>query len=100
MNNQILGYNAILDLHENERISIKFFGICTESMISNENLEIEKGYDGWDNVPVTRISCHVVSLSSSRIGPKLTSQDESYVDLQSISLCDLCIQLILMGWHG
>ena len=88
------------DLCENERISIKFFGICTESMISNENLEIEKGYDGWDNVPVTRSSRHVVSLSSSRIGPKLTSQDESYVDLQSISLCGLCIQLILVGWHG
>ena len=79
------------DLCENERISIKFFGICMESMISNENLEIEKGYDGWDNVPVTRSSRHVGSLSSSRIGPKLTSQDESYVDLQSISLCDLCI---------
>ena len=43
---------------------------------------------------------HLVPLSSSRIGPKLASEDESYVDIQSISLCDLCIQLVLVGWHG
>ena len=33
---------------------------------------------------------HLVPLPSSLIGPKLTSEDESYVDIQSISLCDLC----------
>ena len=42
LNNQILDYKAILDLCENEMMSIKFFGICMESMISVENLEIEK----------------------------------------------------------
>ena len=42
LNNQILDYKAILDLCENEMMSIKFFGICKESMISVENLEIEK----------------------------------------------------------
>ena len=40
--NQILDYKAILDLSENEIMSIKFFRICKESMISLENLEIEK----------------------------------------------------------
>ena len=40
LNNQILDYKAILD--ENEMTPIKFFGICKESMISVENLEIEK----------------------------------------------------------
>ena len=100
LNNQILDYKAILDLCENEMMSIKFFGICKESMISVENLEIEKWYDGGDIVPVTRSSHHLVPLSSSWIGTKLTSEDESYVDIQSISLCDLCIQLILVGWHG
>ena len=81
-------------------MSIKFFGICKDRMISIENLEIEKWYEGGDTVPVTRSSHHLVPLSSSQIGPKLTSEDESYVDIQSISLLDLCIQLILVGWHG
>ena len=100
LNNQILDYKAILDLCENEMMSIKFFGICEENMISVENLETEKWYEGGDTVPVTRSSHHLVLLSSSQIGPKLTSEDESYVDIQSISLLDLCIQLILVGWHG
>ena len=58
-------------------------------MISLENLEIEKWCEGEDTVPVTRISHNLIPLSSSRIGPKLTSEDESYVDIQPISLCDL-----------
>ena len=100
LNNQILDYKAILDLCENEMMSIKFFGICMESMISVENLEIEKRYEGGDTAPVTKGSHYLVPLSSARIGPKLTRKDESYVDIQSISLCDLCIQLVLVGWHG
>ena len=42
LNYQILDYKAILDLCENEMMSIKFFGIFKESTISVENLEIEK----------------------------------------------------------
>ena len=42
LNNQILDYKAILDLCDNEMMSINFFGICKESIISVENLEIEK----------------------------------------------------------
>ena len=100
LNNKFLDYKAILDFWENEMMSIKFFGICKESMISDENLEIEKWYEGGNTVPVTLCSHHLVPLSSSQIGHKLTSKDESNVDIQSISLCDLCIQLILVGWHG
>ena len=100
LNYQILDYKAILDLCGNEMMSIKFFGICKESMISVENLEIEKWYEGWDTVPVPRSSHHLVPLSSSRIGPKLTSEDKSYVDIQPIGICDLFIQLISVGWHG
>ena len=40
--NQILYYKAILDLCENEMMSVKFFGICKKSIISVENLAIEK----------------------------------------------------------
>ena len=100
LNNQILDYKAILDLCGNEMMSNKFFGICKESIISDENLEIEKGYEGGDTVPFTRSSHHLVPFSSSRIGPKLTSENESYVDIQSISLCYLYIQLILEAWRG
>ena len=38
----VLDYKAILDLCENEMMSIKFFRICKESMISVGNLEIDK----------------------------------------------------------
>ena len=100
LNNQILDYKAILDLCDNEMMLIKFFGICKESMISVENLEIEKWNEKEYIVSVTQSSHHLVLLSSSRIVPKLTREDESYVDIQSISLCDLCIQLVLVGWHG
>ena len=100
LNKQILDFKAILDLCENEMMSVKFLGICTDNMISVENLEIEIWYGGGDTVPVTQSSHYFFLLSSSRIGPKLTSVDESYADIQSISLCDLCIQLILVGCHG
>ena len=100
LNNQILDYKAILDLCENKMMSIKVFGVCKESIISVENLEIEKWYEGGDTVTVTCSSHHLVPLSSSRIGRKLTNEDESYGDIQSISLCDLWIKLILAGWHG
>ena len=46
LNNQILDYKAILDLCVNEMMSINFFGICKESIISVENLEIEKLHQG------------------------------------------------------
>ena len=42
LNNQMLDYKAILNLCENEMMSVKFLGICKESMISVENLDIEK----------------------------------------------------------
>ena len=56
VNNQILDYKAILDLCEDEMMSIKFFGICKESMISVENFETKKWYEGGNTVLVTRSS--------------------------------------------
>ena len=46
LSNQILDYKAILDLCKNEMLSIKFFGICKESIISVENLQIKKWHGG------------------------------------------------------
>ena len=62
LNDQILDYKAILDLCENEMMSIKFFGIFKESTISVENLETEKWCEGGDTVSVTRSSHHLVPL--------------------------------------
>ena len=100
LNNQILDYKAIPDLCENEMILIKFFEICKESIINVENCEIQMWYEGGNTVPVKRSSHYLVPLPSSQIGPELTSEDESYVDIHSIRFCDLCIQLALVGWHG
>ena len=98
--NNKINYKVILDLCENEIMLIKFLGIFKESMIIVENLEIEKWREGGDTALVTQRSHHLVPLSFSWIGPKLTSEDELYVDIQSTSLHDLCIQLVLVGWHG
>ena len=81
-------------------ISIKFFAICKESMINVENREIQMWHEGGDTVPVKRNSHYLVPLPSSQTGPELTSEDESYVNIHSISLCDQCIQLVLVDWHG
>ena len=84
LNNQILDYKAMLDLCENEMILIKFFGISKESMISVENLE--KWYEGGETVPGKQSSHSFVPFSSSRIGHKLTSEDESYVDTHDFNV--------------
>ena len=54
--------NQILDLCENEMMSITFFKIRKESMISVKDFEIEKWYEGGDTVPVTRSSHHLILL--------------------------------------
>ena len=53
LNNQILDYKAILDLYENEMMSIMFFVICKVSMTSVENFETEKWYEGGDTTCYT-----------------------------------------------
>ena len=50
-------------------------------MVSIENLETEKWYEGADILPVTLSSRHLVPLLSSQIGDKLTSKDESCVGI-------------------
>ena len=87
LKNRILDYKAMLDLFENEMMSIKFFGICKDSMISVENLG--KWCEGGDTVPDTRNSHHFVPLSSSRIGHKLTSEDKSYVGIHNLNVTAL-----------
>ena len=86
LNNQISDYKAMLDLHENEMMLIKSCGICKESMISVENLEIEKWYDSGDTVTVTRSSHHLVSLYPRKM---VIIEDESYVHIHGFNVATL-----------
>ena len=47
---------------------------------------IEKWYEGGNIVPVTLRSHYLVPLPSSWIGDKLTSEDESYVDIHDFNV--------------
>ena len=77
----------MLDLCENEMMSIKFFGLCKESLISVENLE--KSYEDGDTAPGTQSSHHFVPLSFSRIGHKLTSEVKSYIGIHDFNVSTL-----------
>ena len=56
-----------------------------------------------NDMKVGRCTCHTEKSPFSPIVIIAnwfeTNEDESYVDIPSISLCGLCIQLILVGWH-
>ena len=65
---------------------IKSCGICKESMISVENLEIEKWYDSGDTVTITRSSHHLVSLYPRKM---VIIEDESYVDIHGFNVATL-----------
>ena len=71
-NNQILDYKAMLDLCENEMMSIKLFGIWKERLSVLKILRLEMIWR-WGHLSVTQSSHHWVPLLSSRIGDMLTS---------------------------
>ena len=48
--------------------------------MNSAQTNLEKRYEDGDTVPDTQSSHHFVPLSSSRIGHKLISEDESYVN--------------------
>ena len=53
-------------------------------MITVESLE--KLYEGGDTAPGTRSSHHFIPMSSPRIDHKLTTEDESYVDIHDFNI--------------
>ena len=85
LNNQILDYKAMLDLCENEIMSIQLFEISKESMISIQNLE--KWDEGWGHC-----TCYTEKLPFRSIailaitGHKLTSKAESYADIYDLNV--------------
>ncbi len=75
----------MLELCKNEITSIKFFGICKESM-TGVRANLEKRFENGKTVPGTRYSHHFIPLSSSRIAHKLTSEDEEFIDIHDFNL--------------
>ena len=85
LNNQILDYKAMLDVCQEEMPSIKFFGIPKEDMVVIR-AELEIRYMDGDTVPGTRSSHHFIPLSTSTIGHKLSSDDDSFVDVHDFKI--------------
>ena len=75
----------MLALCQEEMPSIKFFGICKETLTDvRRNLQ-ERFTDG-KTIPGTRSSHHFTPLSRSQIGNMLTSEDDSFVDTFKFNL--------------
>ena len=68
-----------------EMSSITFFDISKEDMVATRKF-LEPRFARGDTVPGTRSSHHSVPLSTSTIGHKLSSEDETYVDTHNFDL--------------
>ena len=85
LNDQILDYKAMLEVCSNEMTTIKFFDISQEEMVVTRK-SLEERFTKGDTVPGTRSSHHFVPISSSKIGHKLCSEDDSYVSTHNFDL--------------
>ena len=112
MNNQILDYQVMLSVGEEEMSKIKFFGISKETM-DEVRKSLEERFSRGNTVPGTRSSHHFIPLSSSKIAHKLSSEDESHAGTHDFNLpttfqlCDIRpmtydmpLQLFLVGGFG
>ena len=92
MNNQILDYQAMLNVCEEEMSKIKFFGISKET-IDEVHKSLEEQFSRGNTVPGTQSSHHFIPLSSSKIAHKLLSEVESHAGTHDFNLpttlCDI-----------
>ena len=75
----------MLEVCENEMTSIIFFGITKERMV-HVRMFLEKRFESGNTVPGTRASHHFVLLSSAKVGHRLTSEEESFIDIHNFNL--------------
>ena len=110
MNNQILDYQAMLNVCEEEMSKIKFFGISKET-IDEVHKSLEEQFSRGNTVPGTQSSHHFIPLSSSKIAHKLLSEVESHAGTHDFNLpttlCDIrpmtyvtCLYDSLVGGFG
>ena len=85
MNSQILDYQAILNVCEEEMSQIKFSGISKETMDEVRKSLVEQ-FSRRNTVPCTQSSHHFIPLSSSKIAHKLSSEDESRAGTHDFNL--------------
>ena len=69
---------------EEEMSKIKFFGISKETM-DEVRKSLEERFS-WGNTAHTRSSHHLITLSSSKIAHKLSSEDESHAGTHNFNL--------------
>ena len=84
MDNQILDYQVMVSVGEEEMSKIKFFGISKETM-DEVRKSLEERFS-WGNTAHTRSSHHLITLSSSKIAHKLSSEDESHAGTHDFNL--------------
>ena len=98
MNNQILDYQALLNVCEEEMSKIKFFRISKETMD-----EVRKSLEEWfsrgNTVPCTQSSHYLIPLSSSKIAHKLSSNDKFHAGTHDFNLPPSSICVISDQWH-
>ena len=77
MNNQILDYQAMLNVCKEEMSTIKFFLISKETM-DEVHKSLEEQFSRGNTVLGTQSSHHFIPLSSFKIAHMLSSEDKSY----------------------
>ena len=85
MNSQILDYQVMLNVCEEEMSQIKFSGISKETM-GGVHKSIVEQFSRGNTVPGTQSSHHFIPLSSSKIAHKLSSEDKSHADTHDFNL--------------
>ena len=85
MKYQILDYQAMLNVCEEEVSQIKFSGIRKETMGGVRKSLVER-FSRGNTVPGTQSSHHFIPLSSSKIAHKLSSENESHDDTHDFNL--------------
>ena len=74
MNNQILDYQAMLNVCKKKMSKIKFFGIIKETM-DEVRKPLKERFSRGNTVLGTPSSQHIIPQSSSKIARKLSSED-------------------------
>ena len=85
MSNQILDYQAMLNVCKEEMSKIKFFGIRKEAM-GEVYKPLEEWFSRGNTVPGTQSSHHFKPLSSSKIANNLSSEDKSHAGTHDFNL--------------
>ena len=85
MKSQILDYQAMLNVCEEDMSQIKFSGIGKETLYGSHKSLVE-WFSRGNTVPVTQSSHDFIPISSSKSAHKLSSEDESQEGLLDFNL--------------